>query len=166
MAMEGPYAPYSHGQQSLARWVERCAGPSSRPRTAKPNPAERLTELPAPIAPSPKKLADLVGAGKPKRRPKTTPAEPPARVSSPPGPGRPGPQVSRPPKVESPPTIPMSSSDLPPWALQSLTEEAAPPASTGWKPLVGEGQGHASKKTSRDGESNEAPRGQQQAKRR
>jgi len=118
--------------------VERCAGPSARPSTVKPNKAERLTEIPPLIPPSPKKLADLVGqksrSGKGKARPKTTPAEAPARVSSPPG--RPAPAVHRPP-VESPPTIPMSSADLPPWALQSLTEQdAVPPPSSGWKPLV------------------------------
>ncbi|HZN91694.1 MAG TPA: protein kinase [Myxococcales bacterium] len=166
MAMEGAHAPHPHGQQSLARWVERCAGPSARPKAAKPNPAERLTEIPPLIAPSPKKLAAVVVAagsgGKAKRRPKTTPAEAPARISSPPGPGRPAPAASRPPKVESPPTIPMSSSDLPPWALQSLTEEGAPPAGAGWKPLVGphSNPGGAAKK-GKDEEATETPRAQQ-----
>lgn len=137
MAIDGAYAPYPHGQQALARWVERCAGPSSRPSTVKPNKAERLTEIPPLIAPSPKKLADLVGnksrSGKGQPRPKATPAEAPARVSAPPGRA---PAAHRPP-AESPPTIPMSSADLPPWALQSLTEQDAAPPSAGWKPLVG-----------------------------
>jgi serine/threonine-protein kinase len=175
MAMDGGHAPYPRGQQELGRWVERCAGPSARPRTVRPNPAERLTEIPPLIPPSPKKLAELVGAGskRGKSRPKTTPAEAPARVSSPPGPGRPAPAVHRPP-AESPPTIPMSSADLPPWALQSLTEEGAPPSGTGWKPIVGQGPaasgqapGSARVEADKDDDSlTETPRGRQAGRRR
>jgi serine/threonine-protein kinase len=152
MALEGQHAPYPRGQQVLGRLVERFAGPSARPKTSKPLPAERLTEIPPLIAPSPRRLAEMMGSKSKRKsgvsagRPKNTPAEAPERVSSPHAPHKPAPAVAARPPAESSATIPMSTSDLPPWALQSLTDAsseganpppaAPPPPPAGWKPLV------------------------------
>jgi hypothetical protein len=70
----------------------------------------------------------------------------------------------------------MSSADLPPWALQSLTEQdAPPPPSSGWKPLVNHPPGSSKpsapaaapgKQDEKDDSLTEMPPGRQAGRRR